>query len=179
MSEVLEEAERVTGRRSKSAVSRLLNISHTAAHNLVSGGVLPLSILDEVERNLHHREDGTLRVRLHNILIARPNTMRRLLSDFRRLAYIVQEYKEWFKVRQSMRNGWDLPPFVAVKQMCLAMEEGYRMLVRIHKECPEIDAIVFRDAKGLLEEISRSDAKLRKQRGRSARRVFIKQPRNE
>ena len=179
MAEVLDETEQATGRRTAYAVSKLLNISQSAARNLVSGGVLPLSMLDEVERNLHHREDGTLRVRLRNVLLARPGTVRRLLSDFRRLAYVVQEYRGWFKVRGSMRNGWDLPPFSAVKQMCLAMEDAYRMLVRIHKECPEIDAEVFRDAKGLLEEISGSGIKPRKQRGRSAGKVFIKQPRNE
>lgn len=164
---------------SPSKVARTLCIGERDARALLSGGSLPVSVLDEIGRNLYHREDGSLRVRLFNIMSLKPGLSRRIMRQFRLLARMVQDFRPFLKLTDSLRNGWDLPPMCAVKQAAVALEDGYAMLVRMHRECPEFDSRVFSLAKELLEEIRRDDRKPRKRRGTKSLKGLSGQPRGK
>lgn len=160
-----------TGRLTAKGMMRTLAIGPRAASAIISGGRLPVTVLDEVSRNLYHKEDGSFRVRLLNMLSVSRAEATRTLSKIQHTAELVDRFRGVLRCTDYMKLCWLLPPRDTMRELGLAIDHAYEMLVRMHRECPELDRYVFKRAKALYGKILEEESKPRKQRaGRPRKR---------
>lgn len=145
----VEDAERT----SNAALARALGCGELAVKALKEGRALPRELLDAMERNAFHREDGTMRVRMLSLLRMRKRETARIIGKIQDIAAIVQAYREALPATHDVRQMYAFQPKLMVRVMSLAIEQSYWMLARLHDECPEFDRLVFAKALSLLAEI--------------------------
>ena len=145
----VEDAERT----SNAALARALGCGELAVKALKEGRALPRELLDAMERNAFHREDGTMRVRMLSLLRMRKRETTRIIGKIQDIAAIVQEYREALPATHDVRQMYTFQPKLLVRVMSLAIEQSYWTLARLHDECPEFDQLVFAKAPSLLAEI--------------------------
>lgn len=153
-----------TGRLTTKGMMRTLAIGPRAANAIISGGRLPVTVLDEVSRNLYHREDGSFRVRLLNMLSVSRKEATRTLSKIQHTAELVDRFRDVLRCTDYMKLCWLLPPRNTMRELGIAIDNAYDMLVQMHRECPELDKYVFKRAKSLYGKILEEESKPRKQR---------------
>lgn len=153
-----------TGRLTVKGMMRTLAIGPRAAGAIISGGRLPVTVLDEVSRNLYHKEDGSFRVRLLNMLSVSRQEATRTLSKIQHTAELVDRFRDVLRCTDYMKMCWLLPPRDAMRELGMAIDHAYEMLVQMHRECPELDRYVFKRAKTLYGKILEEDSKPRKRR---------------
>lgn len=136
-------------------VSRLCGISRAASKLLLSRTQLPRMYLDEAQRNFYHKEAGSLRVRMLNILQGPPDLRIPAMRRMRAIAEIVQNYRQLVKLNSKQGHYYLFPPRTIIKTMADAIDVCYQQFYRLHKECPEFDRFIFKDTPELLKELKK------------------------
>lgn len=135
------------------ALARALGCGRHAASALKEGRALPSAIVDEVERNVFHMEDGTMRARMLSMLGWNRKAAASFIARMQTLAELVQTYRSQLPVPSGDMTVYTFQPRLMVKVMTLAIEQAYWTFVRLHDECPEFDKLVFAKAPELLREV--------------------------
>lgn len=78
-----------------------------------------------------------------------------LVKCLRCAADFVVRYRDDLHVGARIRKYWVFPPKNTLNSLCNMVDECYRMLRQMHRDCPLFDRLVFKDHPELLEEIKR------------------------
>lgn len=150
--EFVQDVEKASDKEIKE-VSRLCGISRASAKMLLNRVQLPRIYLDEAQRNFYHRQEGSLRVRMLNILKGPISLKWSMLRRLRAVAEMVEKYRDTMYLNTQQSYFYLFPPRDMVRKVASTLNMCYGQLQQLHQECPEFDKLIFRNAPKLLKEL--------------------------
>lgn len=135
--------------------ARLCGLKPDRVGRMLSGEPMPLTFLEEAERNFRHQDDGSLRLRLERMLHSSYSTRKRFLEQIWACARMVEQYRDVLAISRSTRPYYVFPPRAQLLQMHLALEELYRFFQQVCEELPDMRKTIFRQTPELRAKLMR------------------------
>ena len=84
---------------------------------------------------------------------------RKVLRMLKAAAEFVQMFKGRLKISMPHKRYWVFPPKDTLAKLSTVYDECASLLKKIHSQCPELDRVIYTDARDLLRELREEDAK--------------------